>query len=346
MPPLPPAKDVLNALQLDVLPAAGGAALVMCVFCVLGGWGQAFEAATSLRQITTVVARGLAASIVFVGRNAGVVGAAAAVVVAFLWANHDFKAVSWDNTHRLIPWNPDDPKKAWQWLPRVALVMVVVGIASRWLGQIAAGYLPERRWWGANLLVWAPRLGAVAVASRWLVPESAAAERTWLVPALAAAMALEWVVLDSVARTKPGAGGQVAAYLSAAFFAAAAVLIYHHWAGAMEIAVVLGAAMFGLAAAAGAAKEDASGAVPAGVAFLPGLMLAGRLSMDSKIPVAAFWLVALAPLALTPFLIPRLARQSGWAARVARAVLMLIPLVIAVALADQHEQLAFGGDEW
>ena len=55
----------------------------------------------------------------------------------------------------------------------------------------------------------------------------------------------------------------------------------------------------------------------------------------------AFWLVALAPLALTPFLIPRLNRQNGWLARIARAVLVLAPLVAAVVLASKHETIAF-----
>ena len=62
---------------------------------------------------------------------------------------------------------------------------------------------------------------------------------------------------------------------------------------------------------------------------------------------AQVWSVALAPLALTPFLVPRLARQDGWLPRIARAVLVLAPLVIAVALAARSEKLPWEIDpEW
>ncbi|MBX9585034.1 MAG: hypothetical protein K2X87_32415, partial [Gemmataceae bacterium] len=152
-----------------------------------------------------------------------------------------------------------------------------------------------------------------------------------------------WAVWDGVARA--GVGGQVAAYQAAVCYAAGAVLLYHHWASAMEAAVATGSALAGVAAVAWAARSDASGAAPAGAAVVPGLLLAGRLSQDSNVPVTSFWLVALAPLALAPFLVPRLNRQNGWLARAGRAVLVLIPLTLAVVLAARHEQLAFE-EEW
>ena len=66
---------------------------------------------------------------------------------------------------------------------------------------------------------------------------------------------------------------------------------------------------------------------------------------DHNVPAAYFWLVALAPLLLLPFLIPALARKDRWYVRVIRALLVLVPLAVAVALAAQHEQLAFE-EEW
>lgn len=312
MPPLPPAHDVLNALRLAVLPAAGGAALAYVLFLCLGRWAAAL-------------------------------GSAAGVVVGFAWANYTFDAPEWANTGRLVPWNPDDPAKAWHWLPRAGLLLVLTGLVSRWLGLAVARVVPERRWWLVNLAVWLPRAAAVGVACSWLVPPKAAADHGWLPVALPAVVLAVWAVWDGVARA--GAGGQVAAYQAAVCYAAGAVLLYHHWASAMEIAVSVGSALAGVAAVAWATRTDASGAAPAGVAVLPGLLLAGRLSQDSHVPVASFWLVALAPLALAPFLAPRLNRQNGWAARVGRAVLVLAPLVAAVALAAQHEQLAFE-EEW
>src|SRR5438445_805848 len=138
MPPLPPTDLVLSALHNGIIPAAGAAALVLCLFLV-------------------------------VGRPAGALGSAAAVFVAVMPAN----------------------------------------------------YRPARA----------------------------------------------------------GRGAEVAAYLSLFLMAGGMLLLYAHTALFMEIAVLLGSAMFGIAVAAGVGKADTSGAIPAGVVFLPGLVLAGRPSL-------------------------------------------------------------------
>jgi hypothetical protein len=184
----------------------------------------------------------------------------------------------------------------------------------------------------------------VFVVSGWLVSERVAGESPWLRPALLAAMLLIWITLDSLAHAR--VGGEIAAHLAVIFMAAGIVLLYAHSARFMEIAVVLGSAMFGIAVAATAAKTDVSGAVPAGVAFLPGLVLAARPSLaENQVPAASFWLIVLAPLVLAPFLLPALARRDGWLTRSIRVVLVLIPLIIAVVLAAQHEKLVFE-EEW
>ena len=311
MPPLPPTADVLNALQHAVLPAAGGAAFVCCLFLVMGRW-------------------------------AGALGSGVGVLVGFAAANYTFVALAWDKTDRVLPWKPEPDAPSWHWLPKVGLVLVIIGLVSRWIGMIAAHYLPEKRWWGANLLVWAPRVAAVLVVSNWLVSEKYAAEHGWLFAALAAAMLLEWVILDGLARTK--ASAQVVACLSAVLVLAGAVMLYAHSARFMEAGVMLGFALLGVAAACGAVKADASGAIPAVVGLLPGLMLTGRFTTDSKVPVESFWLLALAPLALAPFLVPALCRKHGWVVRIIRVVLILAPAIAGVVLAAQHEQLVF--EEW
>jgi hypothetical protein len=331
MPPLPPQSLVLEQLQLSVLPAAGVAALVLCLFALLGRW-------------------------------AGALGSACAVVAGFVAANYLFLAPSW-NEGRVLPWKQLAEKKPWEWLPRAALVLILVGLASRWLGFILTRVLPERRWWVANVFVWLPRVAAVFTVGGWLVLERWAEEHAWLPWALRAAMILNWVVLDSIARTGPGllpptpgfydelrqpagewtgAGGQVAAYLSVILLAASATALYSYWGSPTEVSTILASAMFGVAVAAGVTKTDASGAIPAGVAFVPALMLACKMSTETTVPVASFWLLALAPLALSPFLIPRLARHNGWKTRTARAILVMIPVVVALVLAGQNATLSFG----
>ena len=111
-----------------------------------------------------------------------------------------------------------------------ALVLVAVGLLSRWFGLLAGRILSERFWWGANLLVWIPRLAAVIVVSEWLVQGTAAADPKWemLRYELAASMFAIWIALDSVARADFGA--EVAAYLGLAFFATSVVLIHAAYA--------------------------------------------------------------------------------------------------------------------
>lgn len=315
MPTIPPAADILGPLQAAVLPGAGGAALVVVLFLALGRW-------------------------------AGAVGAALAVAVGFAWANYTFAAASWDDTGRLVPWKATPDAPAWHHLARAALLLTVVGLVSRWAGLVAARYLPERRWWAANLLVWAPRVAAVVVVGLWLGTEKVADLLGSPVLVISAVMLLQWVILDDLARTDRGA--EAAAYLSAALFATGTVMLYAHFGKFAELGIALGCAFFVVAVAAGLGKLNASGAVPIGVAFLPGLVFAGRPSLaDNNVPAASFWLVALAPLVLTPFLIPRLNRQAGWLACTARAVLVLAPLAIAVVLAMQHEKLPWEVEpEW
>ncbi len=309
MPPLPPSKDVLDALQHAVMPAAGGAAFVLCLFLVFGRWAAAL-------------------------------GSAMAVIVGFCSANFTFDELSWERTGRVMIWKLDEASPAWHWLPKAALLLLVVGLLSRWLGLLVTHSLPERRWWGANLLVWAPRVAAVFVISGWLISENVATEIPWLRWAMASAMVLIWVTLDSLARS--GAGADVAVFQAIIFYAAAAILLYAHTGRFMEIAIILGSAMFGIAVAAGVGKADTSGAVPATVAFLPGLVLGGRSSLaENQVPDASFWLVALAPLFLMLFLIPVLSRKNGWLVRFIRVALVLAPLITAVVLASQHEKLVF-----
>jgi hypothetical protein len=195
----------------------------------------------------------------------------------------------------------------------------------------------------ANVFVWTPRVAAVVLVSGWTASGKAASapEWEWLRYQHAASMLLVWIAADGLARG--GWGAEAAAYLGVCFFAAAVVLIYAHSKLFMDLAVVFSFATFGLAAAAHVGRSDTSGAIPAAAAFLPGLMFAVRPSMaEHKVPDAAFWLVTLAPLVLLPFLIPALARRDRWYWPLLRGVLVLVPLAVALYLADKHEVLAFG----
>ena len=300
---MPPTSLILETLRDIVLPAAGGSALTFALF--------------------------------FTRRRTAPFASSAAVIVGFVWANFTFGTLEWEGTHRLIPWKPD--RSTWHFLPRAAVVLLGVGLVTRWLGLLVGRFLPERRWWVQNLLVWLPRWIAILIVGSWLIPVPWVEVYTWLKPALCTAMLFSWVALDGTARSE--SNGQTAFALSAMFLAAAGVIIHAHSKLFMDVAVVLGFAMFGVALVARAARVEASGAIPAGVAFLPALLLNVRYQTESLVPLACFWLVGLAPLVLLPFLIPRVARQNRWLVGTARLVFVLIPLVIAVVLAMENEQL-------
>jgi hypothetical protein len=69
------------------------------------------------------------------------------------------------------------------------------------------------------------------------------------------------------------------------------------------------------------------------------------LLAESTLPVTPFWLIAVSPLALAPFLIPWVSRRRRWYMVLAGAVLLLIPLGIAVNMAAQSGPPAYA-EEW
>jgi hypothetical protein len=245
---------------------------------------------------------------------------------------------------------PEDGAPGYQWLALAALVLVIVGLVSRWFGLAARRLLSDRSWWAAAVLVWLPRAGAVLAVSAWLVRGPAAEAEPWahLRWELVAAMLAVWLTADGLARR--GFGAEVSAYLGMGLFAGSGVLLYTHNAKLMELAVLVGSAMFGIAAVAArttpGAPVHATGAIPAAVVFLPGMVLGTRPSFDSKVPDVCFWLVALVPLALAPLLVPRVGRQNRWLLLGLGVALVLTPLVVAVVLAGQYEKLPWEEQEW
>ena len=302
MPPLPPIKDVFEALQAMMFPAAGAAALVFALVLILGRWAAAM-------------------------------GSALAIVAGIAVGNLYREAP--------MPWVTDVP--SWHQLPRAALLLVVVGLLSRWFSLLAARSVVDRPWL-LHLVVWLPRSAALVFVAFQVIPETMRTDSPWVILAFVLASLLEWLIFDTLARD--GNGGQVAAYQSLIFLLGSGVMLYAHSGRFMDIATIVGCAFFGVAVVAGATKVDASGSVPAGIGFLPGLMLSGRFSTDSQVPLLSFWLVALAPMLLAPWLVPVIAHRNGWAVRIIRVVLILGALGVALVLAGQKETLPWEEQTW
>jgi hypothetical protein len=276
-------------------------------------------------------------------------GSAVAIIAAFTWANfqsvlNDHGAVQWEDTSRLIPWQPGAP--TWHHLPRVAVVLAGIGLLSRWLGMLVGLALPDRRWWVKNLLVWLPRWVAILVVGPWVTPAELSDKYAWLKPALAAAMLFTWVAVDGLSRFISGAQASFA--LSAVYFAAGVVFLYSHSNKFFELALVFSLALAAVGLVSHVGRTDASGAIAATAGLLAPLTLNVRLQTDipeNHVPAACYWLVGLAPLVLLPFLLPQAARMNRWVLVMGRFFLLSIPLVAAVSLAMANEKLPIGDEE-
>lgn len=222
---------------------------------------------------------------------------------------------------------PEWPDQAgWPWLTWAALAALVAGLLAR---------LPRL----PQALVWLLRAGAANLAAGMLVSADLRAAAWWAVPAFAALVLAEWALLEELAR-RPSGGG-VPLGLSFTCLAATAVIIHAHSARLADGATVLAAALGGLAIAAWLFQADAGGAMPAVAVLLPGLLLNGQTETFSEVPWVCFVLVALAPMVLAPTLLPYLNRWPALRLRLLQLGLLMIPLIVAVALAMQAEALEF-----
>ena len=289
-------------------------------------------------KLTVLPAAGAAAFVyalfLSAGRWAGLFGSAVAVLAGLAYAN-------WLELR--LPWNPE--RVAWEWLPRAAAAMVLIGLVSRCIGFGMDRLVGTGRWWWlANGFVWLPRVGVAIVVAFWLVPERVREPEPWLLSTFAATMLLEWIILDGVARG--GRGVSVAFSQAMMLLGCSAVILYSHSARFMEVSTVAGAALFGIGVVARVARTTGlSGCIPAGVVLLPGLILSTKLGTESHVPAAAYYLVALAPLGLAPWLIPALARRRGWVSTAFQLAAVAVPIAIAVILAGQSETLPWE-EEW
>ena len=272
------------------------------------------------------------ALVLTLGRWAGALGSGVAVLAGIAFAN-------WHRKAPLVPWTPGD--RVGDWLLPSAAALVAVGLLSRWGGLIAGRYVRQSKWWWtANAAVWLPRAAAVVVVSGWGIPAETAADEPNLRWLVAAGTLLAWVIFDGVARA--GCSNEAVALLALTAACAGGVMVFAHSGKYLDLGTILGMALVGVAAVGVAAKADVSGAIPAALGFLPGFVVSGWFATTSTVPVEAFRLAALAPLALLPFAVPALARRSGWLARLVRLVLILAPLVAALVLADRNDPLKFG----
>jgi hypothetical protein len=260
------------------------------------------------------------------GNRWSVPGAALALAAGLVAGNWYQPALPW--LPEGLPWSPGVPR--WPWLLWLGLAALAVGVLIR---------LPQ-----VPILIRWLAMAAAAGFAAWLLvppdllPEDLRDKAAWPVAAFAAVVFVEWALLEHLCERSPGGG--IPLGLALTFFAAATVLIYAHTARLTDVATFLGASLFGIAVA--ARQQADAGAVAPGVAvLLPGLLLAGQYTTFSEVPLTSFLLVALAPLALLPTLLPPFRRWEGIRLRVLQITLILAPLVVAVVLTMRAESLEF-----
>ena len=195
----------------------------------------------------------------------------------------------------------------------------------------------------AGLVVWLPRLVVLAYVGRWLIPTTTPAQPDWLSAALAGLAAANWVVLESAAGRPAEAGwnrsAQVVGGVGVAVALAGGVCLYAGSLKLLEGATMASAALVGAAVVGTVAGAGCRGALAAPALLLPAMAVIPATSGSSAVPPAAYWLVATAPLAFAPWLLPPLGRRAGWVGFVLRYAAPAGVVIAALVLAGQVESL-------
>lgn len=281
-----------------------------------------------------VIPAAVAAALVFalpglLGRRAA--GLAAAVAIAA-----GFAAGNWTKT--TIPWGAAEREAPWQQLPLVALALVVVAaVTQAAVDSVDRPYRSAKQVLLANVVAWLVRLVAIAVLADWVLPQRLDLERTPFTALFVAVTFLQWLTLDRIAAA--GFSAEVSGLQTLTAFATGGLMMYAHWLTGVDVATIVGSAFLGLALVGAISKLDARAAIPASVGLLPGLIVSAKGLTSSEVPGVAFWIVGLAPLILTPWLLPAVLRRRGVTLRVCRGALVLLMLLMGVALAACHETL-------
>ncbi len=173
----------------------------------------------------------------------------------------------------------------------------------------------------------------------------------WILPFSAGVMAVLWAMLDSVSRKNPG--GTLAVCMSLVAGGAACVAIHDGSARFTDFATFVASSLFVLALGGWILRADVGG----GVAIVPVMTVLLMVREEAlptnpddvtkHVPVAAYWLVALAPLVLSVFLLPSVLKfGTKWYGAVVKLLLVLIVVGFAVYLCLTYAPLSFEKPEW
>ena len=233
----------------------------------------------------------------------------------------------------LVPLWPE--RFGWQWLGWAVLGALALGMLAR------LPFVPPGLGWG----LW----GLASANAGWLLtPAALRDEFFWAPLVLGAIIFAEWVVLEEVGRLD--LAGLIPLALVPAALTATALLVPSS-ARFGQIALVLAGSLAGVGGGGLLMRREGSGVVAGVAVMLPALILSGWHDnfAEPPVPTKCFLLAALAPLALVPSLIPAWQRYQRKGLWVVQLLIVLVPVITAIALAAQAGALsmdAHAEEEW
>ncbi len=247
----------------------------------------------------------LAVALLVFGRKAATVAAGVAFIAALAAALY---------AKSIVPWVPGATKRV-EWIPVLAAAGALAGMLGRGCGTA----------WQST--VWAT---VIALGVAKVCPGKYLKDPWWAVPGGVLLVSLAGFLPAVLSRRNPGAGVPLA--MAFCLFAASGVAIHAHAALLMDLAVIAGSALFGLAAVSLFCRVDIGGAFPGAAIVLGGVLLSAYYDMDDecKVPYTSFLLPALAPLLLASAYIPPVNRLNGWKLRAVQFGCVLTPLAYAI----------------
>ena len=278
MSSVPPISEVISAASTVLIPAFGVAAGAGCLIPAVFGRRSAVIAAA----IAILLGLGTANALrgVFTLRFDSEVPLTAAEFrrgfnEALMGTPKSGTDAPSETVHR--------PRPGRYWIPCAVVVSVVGGlIANSFRWPFAIGL--------------AIRFALAMLATLLFVPTELSSSHLWLPWLIGTCITASWLVCD---RLRDQGWEELAlACLVLAAMASAFVLLHAHSARLTDAATLIAAAMSGIAVASIWGKADAAGAIPAAVVFLPAVLISGYHETFSDVPILAFILPSVAPLAL------------------------------------------------
>ena len=227
----------------------------------------------------------------------------------------------------LLPWAPLLPNAQWHWIPYLSAIAIVSAPV-----RLAPGASTAR--------IWSILLLLAGLAAWLLVPSWAEPERTRHLYAAVVGVALLFLcgLLEPLAKRSPGALFPLLLCVVSAV--GAVVLGLSGSVKFAQLAGVVAAAMGGCTAVSYFYPSEplVYGAMATFSVLLGGLMFTGYVNSFSDLPMASYLLVPAAPLALWLCVLPAFGKLEGRSRWVAETAAVLVPLLVALALAALSEE--------